>query len=193
MRGKCVKTVRDWKAIAILLSAGLVIGFALSAILGIDSCKLTEAAACLNGTAENIISPGAGDKVIGAIDSAKESIHITLYEFSYSGLKEALVRAARRGVDVKLILEPKVDQNLDTADFLKGKGIQVRWASQKFNNSHAKAAIIDGRHILVGSLNWSRNAMERNREIGVLIENERMAGELEAVFELDWGEAQEVK
>ncbi|MEK6843272.1 MAG: phospholipase D-like domain-containing protein [Candidatus Micrarchaeota archaeon] len=141
---------------------------------------------CLDGSVNAIISPGAADQMLHAINSAKSSLHIILYEFSYPDLKEALINAKRRGVDVKIILEPKVDQNLKTATFLKGKGIEVRWANPKFNNSHAKTAIIDGKTVIVGSLNWSRNAMERNREIGVLLESQKIADELEGVFESDW-------
>ncbi|HLC47972.1 MAG TPA: phospholipase D-like domain-containing protein [Candidatus Norongarragalinales archaeon] len=144
-------------------------------------------------SAESIISPGAGDKMVSIIDSARSSIHIILFEFSYPDLKEALVHAAQRGVEVRLILDPKVDQNLDTADFLKSRGIKIRWSSPKFNYSHAKTAIIDGRKVLTGSLNWSRNAMVRNREIGVLVEAEGVALELEAIFEQDWVNGGEVK
>ncbi|MEK6954770.1 MAG: phospholipase D-like domain-containing protein [Candidatus Micrarchaeota archaeon] len=143
--------------------------------------------------ASAIISPGAGDEMVAIMDNAKSSIHIILFEFSYPDLKEALVHAAQRGVDVKLILDPKVSQNLDTAKFLKAKGIDVKWSSSKFNYNHAKTAILDGRKVLTGSINWSRNAMTRNREIGVLVEDLAVASELEGVFWQDWNDASEVK
>jgi phosphatidylserine/phosphatidylglycerophosphate/cardiolipin synthase-like enzyme len=171
------------------LVAGMLIGYYCnSASISINSPKI-----CLNGSADAIISPGADVKLISAMDSAKESIHIILFEFSFSGLKEALVNAREREVSIKLILDPKVDQNLDTADFLKGKGIEVRWSSKQFVYTHAKTAIIDGKRAIIGSINWSRNAMTKNREIGVIIDNERLAGELEEVFWQDWNDATDVK
>ncbi|MBI5224877.1 hypothetical protein HY989_03325 [Candidatus Micrarchaeota archaeon] len=169
------------------LLVGLIIGYF---VFPIANSKETS---CLNGQADAIVSPGAANQLLHAINSAKISLHIILYEFSYPDLKEALINAKRRGVDVKIILEPKVDRNLNTATFLASKGIAVRWASPKFNNSHAKTAIIDGKIVLIGSLNWSRNAMERNREIGVILESQKIADELEKVFESDWEGGLEVK
>ncbi|MFH0971605.1 MAG: phospholipase D-like domain-containing protein [Candidatus Micrarchaeota archaeon] len=183
----------DSRTFFLALVIGAIIGYSAYGALNPAPCGIPASAYCLNGLAENLISPGAKQDMLAAINSAEKSIHIILYEFSYSDLKEALVNARKRGVEVKLILEPKVDQNLDTADFLKSKGIEVKWASSKFNNSHAKTAIIDGKRVITGSLNWSRNAMERNREIGAIIDNERMAQELENVFESDWSNGSEVK
>ncbi len=183
----------DWEGIAIALIVGLVAGYFAYGIVNPNVCAFSSSAFCVNGMVEEIVSPGAEEKLINAIESAEESIHIILFQFSYPELKEALVLAEERGVEVKIILDPAVDSNLDTAEFLKSKGVEVRWSSPKFTYSHAKTAIIDGRRVITGSLNWSRNAMLKNREIGVLIENEELARELEKVFEGDWREGLEVK
>ncbi|MFH1257480.1 MAG: phospholipase D-like domain-containing protein [Candidatus Micrarchaeota archaeon] len=172
---------------------GALLGFWLCVSVNGHQLPVFAQDNCLSGSVEAVISPGADGKMIPLIESAERSIHITLFEFSYSNLKEALVKAAARGVEVKLILDPKVGQNLDTADFLSGKGIIVRWSSPKFNYTHAKTAIIDRKKVLTGSINWSRNAMQRNREIGVIVENAELAGELEKVFESDWSNGSEAK
>lgn len=143
-------------------------------------------AVCLNESVYALISPPVADELVGAIDSAQNSIDVMLYQFSYSGLKTALANAEERGVRVRIILEPRVDSNFPTAEFLDSKGIEVRWASQKFANTHAKMAIIDGKKIIVGSINWSQHAMFQNREVGVLIESEALAQQLLGVFEADW-------
>ena len=148
---------------------------------------------CLNGTAELIISPGAETEILNAIGKAQSRMDILLFQFSNNRIKEALARSAEKGVKIRIILDPSVDQNLDTARFLKENWIDVKWSSKRFVYTHAKAAIIDGKYVLLGSTNWSRNAMDNNREVDALIENERMAQELETVFEQDWMEAQEAK
>jgi len=141
---------------------------------------------CLNESVQALISPPVADEMIAAIDSARVSIDVMLYQFSYSGLKDALARAEERGVKVRIILESRVDSNYPTADFLASKGVEVRWASKKFANTHAKTAIIDGKQVIVGSINWSQHAMFENREVGVLVESSALASQLLDVFEADW-------
>jgi len=109
-----------------------------------------------------------------------------VYQFSNAKLREALVAAAARGVRVRLILEPKVDANLDTGVFLASRGVSVRWASQKYYNTHAKFAVFDGECVFVGSTNWSRAAFESNREAAVKVCGAGIAGEFEKIFETDW-------
>lgn len=141
---------------------------------------------CLNGSVQAIIAPPIGNEMVAAVDSAQSTLDVMLFQFSYSGLKDALARASARGVRVRVLLEPRVDSNYATAEFLNANGVQVRWATRKFANTHAKIAVIDGRKSLVGSINWSQHAMFQNREVGVLVDNEGLARELSAVFEADW-------
>ncbi|MFH1750196.1 MAG: phospholipase D-like domain-containing protein [Candidatus Micrarchaeota archaeon] len=175
----------------LLILLGVAVGYTINWQPDIGIFENKDRA--LGCSADAIISPGAGGRMVSIIGSAESTIHIILFEFSYPDLKEALVNAVARGVEVKLLLDPKVSQNLDTAEFLKGKGVQVRWSSPRFNYTHAKTAIIDGRKVLAGSINWSRNAMTRNREIGVLVEDAQLAQELEGVFLQDWREGLEVR
>ncbi len=142
---------------------------------------------------QSVFSPGADAVLVPLIASAQESIHAELYQFSFPELREAMAAAAARGVDVKIILDPTVDSNLDTAEFLKARGVQVRWGSQEYRYTHAKTAVVDGRKVVVGSINWSGNAMRNNREAGVVIEGGQTAREFEAVFAEDWGKASDVK
>jgi phosphatidylserine/phosphatidylglycerophosphate/cardiolipin synthase-like enzyme len=150
--------------------------------------------ACDGGVSvQSVFSPGADAVLVPLMQSATQSIHAELYQFSYPDLREALADAARRGVDVKVILDPTVNSNLDTAAFLKSRGVQVRWSSPEFTYTHAKSAVIDGRKVAVGSINWSGNAMRNNREAEVVVESARTAAEFEAVFAGDWLKASEVK
>jgi len=175
------------KACALFFLLGAVV--ATLGIFTISDLQPKQNAICLNESVQALISPPVADEMIAAIDSAESTIDIMLYQFSYSGLKNALVRAVERGVKVRIILEPRVDSNFPTAEFLASKGIEVKWASKKFANTHAKAAIIDGKRVIAGSINWSNHAMFENREIGVLVESAALAGQLLDVFEGDWAAA----
>ena len=106
-------------------------------------------------------------------------------------MQEELAKAVERGVVVRVILEPRVDSNYATAETLSQNGIQVKWASREYTNTHSKTAVVDGRKIIVGSTNWSKQAMRSNRESTVLIDSEELAKEFLAVFEEDWVKAKE--
>ncbi|PIY91876.1 hypothetical protein COY71_00830 [Candidatus Micrarchaeota archaeon CG_4_10_14_0_8_um_filter_60_7] len=93
---------------------------------------------------------------------------------------------------MRVILEPRVDDNYETASYLAKSGVQVEWATTGFTNTHSKYAVVDGATVAVGSANWSRHAMESNREAGVIIRDGRIASEFEAVFEEDWAAGQAV-
>jgi phosphatidylserine/phosphatidylglycerophosphate/cardiolipin synthase-like enzyme len=138
---------------------------------------------------ESVFSPGSEPRLVSFVNSAQRSIDVELYQFSNSALKAALVKAVQRGVVVRLILEPKVDTNLETAEFLAQRGVAVRWASQKFANTHAKSAVVDSDCVLVGSINWSQRGVDDNREAAVIACGGLSAQEFERVFEGDWNQA----
>lgn len=140
---------------------------------------------------EAIFSPGAQDRLLEFVSSARETLDVMLYQFSNPALKQALVEAAAGGVAVRIILEPRVSANYATAEFLASKGVQVRFASKEYTNTHAKSAVADAKLVLVGSINWSRQAMRSNRESNVIVESFEIAREFLEVFEQDWAKAKD--
>ncbi|MBI5228656.1 hypothetical protein HY991_00990 [Candidatus Micrarchaeota archaeon] len=139
-----------------------------------------------------IFSPPAERELVEALGSARESIDAELFEFSSLALKQALVKAAGKGVKVRVLLEPRVDYNIQTASYLKAHGISVKWASREFAYTHSKFAVLDGKKLLVGSINWSRSALTKNREAEVLVESISLAKRFLQVFEDDWKKGSEV-
>ncbi|MFH1200184.1 MAG: phospholipase D family protein [Candidatus Micrarchaeota archaeon] len=168
--------------------AVLLLGFASGFLLA-NSGQIAQAYCVDSARIQPVFSPGADAALVPAIASAQKSLHIELYQFSFPALREALVGAAARGVEVKIILDPTVDSNLDTAQFLKARGVSVRWSGRNFRLTHSKTATIDAKRVIVGSINWSGAAMEKNREAAVIIDDASVAAEFERVFSLDWESA----
>jgi phosphatidylserine/phosphatidylglycerophosphate/cardiolipin synthase-like enzyme len=95
-----------------------------------------------------------------------------------------LLRAARRGVAVTVILEksgrdadPLNNDNLHTASMLTRGGVRVRFDSPA-TTSHGKVAVIDSRHVYLGSHNLTQAALRHNNEFSVLIDSPEMALEV---------------
>ncbi len=164
---------------ALALSAAFSFGFFVDAWLSPVSLD--------SAFVQPVFSPGQSEPaLLQLIGSAQNSLDVMLYQFSYTPLQDALVAAQRRGVAVRLILDPKLKSNLFTAENLARFGIQVRWANRAFASTHAKFLIADGQSVFVGSTNWSRHAMQLNREAAVVIQNPKIAGSFESIFESDW-------
>ncbi len=176
---------------ALLALAGMILAFALGAALTFGAFGLQgrDCPICLKGNVDTVFSPDSQDEVIGLIRGAKESIDVEMYLFNYRPLAEELVAAKAKGIKVRVILEPRLsgdNVNLGMMEYLRENGIEARWASLDYKLTHAKMMLIDGKKVLVGSTNWSRSALNDNREYSVLIEDEKIASEFLANFEKDW-------
>jgi len=165
--------------VVVLAAVSFAIGFATHDALAPPSID--------SATVQAVFSPeGSEPALLTLISSAQSHLDIMLYQFSYAPLQDALIAAQARGVRVRLILDPKIEANLYTAEKLAQGGVQVRWASRDFASTHAKFLIADGSGVFVGSTNWSRHAMVLNREAAVVIQNGKIAGSFQSVFESDW-------
>ncbi len=127
-------------------------------------------------------------KVIQLIDSANESIDIAVYSFTLDSIGDAVIRAKKRGVKVRVVTEKQQVSQYSEYWKLLNEGIEV------FNDSnsafmHDKFAVIDGKIVLTGSYNWSRQATERNNENLIIIYSEEIASEYEKEFEKIFEEA----
>ncbi len=173
-------------------------GFALAVMLFTVQPSLTgyfaaQSATCQNPVLTTVTSPGSSQYIVGLIDSAQSQVKIEMYVFTSKEVMLALERAVNRGVSVELILEPRVDQNYETAQKLKTAGVVVKWASTSFANTHSKIIIVDGKITFVGSTNLSMHALELNRETAVIISDPCTAASFIKTFDADWQIATGVK
>jgi len=168
-------------ALLLLLSAALL---AYIAFLPAPPC-----AGC-NAAVSFVFSPGAEGEVVSFIRSAQESVDVEMYVFTSDVVARELGGAAKRGVRVRVLMEPRVTDSRKQRmfDTLAALGCEVRWASFEYKLTHSKFMLVDGKRALVGSINFSESALNYNRETAVEIEGEKVA-ELAAVFEEDWQKA----
>ena len=125
-----------------------------------------------------------------AIDSAVKSVHITsAYFVPDVQVLRALTRAARRGVDVKIILPGVSDVGLmiyagqSFYDEMLSSGIRVY--ELQIAVLHAKTAVIDRVWSTVGSTNIDTRSFLHNYELNVVVLDNAFAESLESAFEED--------
>jgi len=145
-----------------------------------------------NAKVSLVFSPGAQAEVISFIRSAQKSIDVEMYVFTSDAIVKELGEAAARGVKVRVIMEPRVEDSRKETIFntLRALGVEMRWASMEYKLTHSKFVIVDGKRALVGSINFSKSALNDNREAAVEVEGEKV-NELVDVFNEDWEKATE--
>ncbi|MGA8248111.1 MAG: phospholipase D-like domain-containing protein [Nocardioides sp.] len=132
-----------------------------------------------------------------AINRASRNIWMTTaYFLPDQDFVDALTEAARRGVDVRLLIPGK--SNHVVADWIsRGYFSQlldagVRLLRYRDAMMHAKTATIDGTWATVGTANVDRLSLSGNYEINVEIIDPRLAGSLEEIFRIDEGNCLEL-
>lgn len=141
----------------------------------------------------------AESAVLDLLADAEESIWIE--QVGVGGVRQPFVRAAidaaRRGVSVRLLVgsawynekeNKAVAEQLRTIAEREDLDLAVRLVDPRgrFARLHAKAAVVDGDRVLLGSLNWNNNSARNNREVTLLLEGERIGGYFGEVIRADW-------
>lgn len=131
------------------------------------------------------------DRLRKAIQEAESEVAVCTFLFVSRGkpsnradrIVAALLEAAERGVDVRVVLEQDgrdkelTEMNRKTGRILSERGVLVYYDDPDVRN-HAKLAVIDGRMSFVGSHNITDSALRYNRELSLLIESPDVAGDI---------------
>jgi cardiolipin synthase len=132
-----------------------------------------------------------------AIGEAKKSIHITAgYFVPDEQVIEALRSAAKRGVDVKLVLPGVSDHSLVFHaghvyfDDLLEAGVKIY--QLQLAVLHAKTAVIDSAWSTIGSANIDRRSFIHNYELNVVVMDPAFGRDMESAFNEDLHDSKEV-
>lgn len=137
-----------------------------------------------------VVSPiNSRDDFISLIGSAKKTLVVEAEEMQDSSVEQALVNAAKSGVQVQVIL-PSGSTNDSGIATIKQGGVQVKEDQHYY--MHAKMMVIDGQRGFVGSENISTASLDKNRELGIILSDQSALQTLQQTFQQDWGESQSV-
>jgi cardiolipin synthase len=126
-----------------------------------------------------------------AINSARERLWIVSpYFVPDEQLMSALQLAGLRGVDVRLLIPEKPDQQLvyySSFSYLEDAekaGVKIYWYQKGF--LHQKVMLVDDKFSSIGTVNFDNRSMRLNFEITMLIGDEEFASEVEDMLEDDF-------
>ncbi|NXT22467.1 PLD6 hydrolase, partial [Syrrhaptes paradoxus] len=127
-------------------------------------------------------------RLLRCLLSARRSLDICLFAFSSPQLGRAVEILHRRGVRVRVVTDAEyMGLKGSQIGFLRQAGIQVRH-DQESGYMHHKFAIVDRRMLITGSLNWTTQAMQNNRENVLVVEEAEYVKPFLDEFERIWEE-----
>ena len=135
-------------------------------------------------------NPTNTDKgLLRLIKGAKTSIDGAFYDIEDLGVVDAIVRAKKRGVKVRLVTD---DENMvEKADPTKSRKAIMWMLSEKIpvvddqrsGIMHHKFMVVDGKTVWTGSTNLTPTSLYRHNNNALTIKNERLANAFSAEFE----------
>jgi cardiolipin synthase len=148
-------------------------------------------------------TPGQDNRItfivyVSAITFAEHSVHLTnAYFIPDDQILDAFTDAARRGVDVKIILPSTSDSlpalyaaRYNYSELLKSG---VKLFERRNALLHAKTAVIDGVWSTVGSTNMDYWSFLSDDEVNAVILSREFAIEMEKMFAKDLAESDQIK
>jgi len=136
---------------------------------------------------ESFVGPnGLEQRMIQAIGSAQDTIDLHMYLFTVRSIRDALIAAHQRGVAVRVLFDPDHEANAAVRPGLMSAGVPVRDNSSLYEFSHAKYLIVDGATAWIMSMNFNVDAMDEERNYGVVDRDPEDVADLRAIFEMDW-------
>ncbi|HSY13027.1 MAG TPA: phospholipase D-like domain-containing protein [Verrucomicrobiae bacterium] len=134
--------------------------------------------------------------ILDAVNHAKKSLRIKMFLFDDPQLLHATVSAHRRGVKVRIMLNPArrsgEKENSDSRKMLIDAGLEVIDSNPKFDVTHEKSMVVDDQTAFIQSLNWETKNLTETRDYAVATSHAHEVKEVVECFDADW-ERQEFK
>ncbi len=126
-------------------------------------------------------------QIVNTLRQAHRSIEFLAYTFTSEPIADALVAARNRGIRVRGVVEQRNACVAGSAvPKLKCADVDVR-EDGNCGLMHDKVFVVDGRTVITGSFNWTRQAQEANDENAVFVDNpwlaQRYADEFARIYE----------
>jgi phosphatidylserine/phosphatidylglycerophosphate/cardiolipin synthase-like enzyme len=134
-----------------------------------------------------VVSPNnARQQLDRLIGSARSTLDVYAEVLNDPQTIDLLLQAAKRGVQVRLVWSGQGD----IGDLARG-GVHVVICTQPA--IQAKAMVVDGATVFVGSINFTSASFYQNREVGLILYNRAVAAGLERAFVADFASGKPVE
>jgi len=137
-----------------------------------------------------VLPDDSAKPIVDAINKAKTSLRVKMFVFSDPGLLKAVIAAKKRGVDVRIMLNPSrrsgKAENQKSRKMLQAGGVTVIDSNPCFGMTHEKSMVVDDTAAFVKSLNWETKNLTETRDYAIVTNHKREVQEIIKCFEADW-------
>ena len=141
-----------------------------------------------SGALTLLSEPQAGlGQIYKLINGARSSIELTMYTLRDTTAENDMVAAAKRGVDVRVILDQHLEKKFNTATyaFLSKNGVHVTWAPAH-TTYHQKTLTVDDKTSAVMTLNMNSADYATTRDFAVIDTSPSDVAAIVATFNADF-------
>ena len=137
-----------------------------------------------------VLPDDSASPILEAIAAAQHSLRIKMFLFSDPALLEAVIAAQKRGVKVRVMLNPArrggEAENEAPRKMLEAAGVEVVDSSPDFALTHEKSMVVDDSTAFVHSLNWETKNVTETRDYAIITAHRHEVSEIIDGFEADW-------
>ncbi len=137
-----------------------------------------------------VLPDDAATPILQAIGNAAKSLRVKMFVFSDPALLDAVIDAHKRGVKVRVMLNPErrsgEEDNEATRKKLHAAGVEVKDSNPAVDLTHEKSMVVDEAVAFVKSLNWATKNLTETRDYAVVTDHHHEVDEVVACFDADW-------
>jgi len=131
------------------------------------------------------------ERIRPLIKGAEDRIDIAVFYLTHKHITADLIDAHLRGVQVRVIIDATSATNgFSKHELLRAVGIPLKVESWG-GKMHMKSAMIDGRTLITGSMNWTTAGDDTNDENVVIVHDETLASQYAEFFDGLWADIDE--
>ena len=126
------------------------------------------------------------EKVVSMLRTCKKTLDIAIFSLTLDSIAEAILEAYQRGIKVRMIADDECAKNKGSnVKLIASVGVPCK-TDNAIYHMHHKFAVLDGSVVIMGSFNWTGQAVKYNQENIFFYEDKNIASQYAQEFERLW-------
>jgi len=131
-------------------------------------------------------NPSNEEKVVSMLRTCKKTLDIAIFSLTLDSIAEAILEAFQRGIKVRVIADDECAKSKGSnIKLVASQGIPCKTDNAVYHMHH-KFAVIDSSVVIMGSFNWTGQAVKYNQENIFFYEDKSIAAQYAKEFEHLW-------
>jgi len=126
------------------------------------------------------------EKVVSMLRTCKKTLDVAIFSLTLDSIAEAILEAHQRGIKVRMIADDECAKNKGSnVKLIASMGVPCK-TDNAIYHMHHKFAVLDESVVIMGSFNWTGQAVKYNQENIFFYEDKNIASQYAQEFERLW-------